>query len=262
MYIAQFLYHCDWSCGYQSHRRLLNHGEIKNIVWQRNNITGNPVFGSSIKQIKLNYKERFMLKKLLNSIGNISGIALFTFLCVATFQNYQKTQSIFAFSIVLVNCLILVLYLVRREPNTLIEYPFAWFISIAATLLAFLYRPIQEAILPELLNVGYYTQMIGALTIIGSLLSLRGSIGIVPANRGVKKGGFYRLVRHPLYAAELIFFSGYVLSNQSITNIVLLLLSFAMQYSRSRIEENFLINDPDYRLYMSSTRYRFIPGLL
>jgi len=202
-----------------------------------------------------------MLKKILNSVGNLSGIALFTFLCVATFHNYQNTQSLFAFSIVLVNGLILVLYLIRREPNTLIEYPFAWFISIATTLLPFLYRPIQEAILPELLSVGYYIQMIGALAIIGSLLSLRTSFGIVPANRGVKKGGFYRLVRHPLYAAELIFFSGYVLSNQSVVNVVLLLFLFAGQYSRSRIEENFLINDPDYRLYMSSTCYRFIPGL-
>jgi protein-S-isoprenylcysteine O-methyltransferase Ste14 len=203
-----------------------------------------------------------MLKKLFYSGGNLSGIALFTFLCAATFQSYQKTHSLFAFSIVLVNGLILVLYLVRREPNALIEFPFAWLISIVTTVLPFLFRPIQEAILPELIGVGYYLQIIGVVAIIGSLLSLRGSMGIVPANRGVKKGGFYRIVRHPLYAAELLFFSGYALSNQSVANFVLLLLLFAGQYSRSRIEENFLINDPDYKLYMSCTRYRFIPGLL
>ena len=154
------------------------------------------------------------------------------------------------------------LYLVRREPNALIEFPFAWLISIVTTLLPFLFRPIQEAILPELLDVGYYLQIIGVVAIIGSLLSLRGSLGIVPANRGIKKGGFYRIVRHPLYAAELLFFSGYVLSNQSVANFVILVLLFAGQYSRSRIEENFLSNDPDYKLYMSCIRYRFIPGLL
>jgi len=203
-----------------------------------------------------------MLKKILNSVGNLSGLALFTFLCMAAVLNYQKTQSLFAFSIILVDGLILLLYLVRREPDALIEFPFAWFISIATTLLAFLFRPVQEAILPELLNAGNYTQIIGVVAIIGSLLSLRGSFGIVPANRGVKKGGFYRIVRHPLYAAELVFFIGYALSNQSVTNVILLLILFAGQYSRSRIEENFLINDPDYQLYMSSTRYRFIPGLL
>ena len=203
-----------------------------------------------------------MLKKLFNSVGNLSGIALFSFLCVATFQSYQKTQSLAVLSIILVDSLILVLYLVRREPDALIGFPFAWFISIATTLLPFLFRPLQETILPELLNVGYYAQIIGALAIIGALLSLRTSFGIVPANRGVKKGGFYRLVRHPLYAAELFFFSGYILSNQSIANVGLLLLLFAGQYSRSRIEESFLINDPNYRLYMLSTRYRFIPGVL
>jgi len=203
-----------------------------------------------------------MLKKLLNSCGNLSGIALFTFLCMAAFKNYQNTQSIFSFSIVLVNGLILVLYFVRSEPGALIELPFAWLISIGTTLLPFLFRPIQDSFLPEQLDVGEYLQIIGLLAIIGSLLSLKGSMGIVPANRGIRMGGFYRIVRHPLYAAELLFFSGYVLSNQSALNIFLLLLLFAGQYSRSRIEENFLINDPDYKLYMSCIRYRFIPGLL
>lgn len=203
-----------------------------------------------------------MLKNILYSVGNLTGIALFTFLCAATFQNYQKTDSLFSFTIVLINGLILMLYLVRREPKALIAFPFAWLISIISTLLPFLYRPTQEAFLPELLSVGYYVQTIGVMATIGSLLSIRDSFGIVPANRGVKIGGFYQLVRHPLYASELLFFCGYVLSNQSILNLFLLLLSSAMQYSRSRIEENFLINDPGYKLYMSCTRYRFIPGLL
>lgn len=203
-----------------------------------------------------------MLKKFLSSLGNLTGIALFVFLCLAAFQNYQQTHSLFSFSIVLINGLILALYLVRREPDALIEYPFAWLISIVTTVLPFLFRPIQVAILPELLDVSYYLQIIGVVAIIGSLLSLRGSLGIVPANRGIKKGGFYQIVRHPLYAAELIFFSGYVLSNQSIVNFVILVLIFAGQFSRSRIEENFLSNDPDYKLYMSCIRHRFIPGLL
>jgi len=203
-----------------------------------------------------------MLKKMVYSLGNLTGIALFTFLCTATFQSYQKTGSLFAFTIVLINGLILAIYFVRREPRTLIEFPFAWLISMVTTVLPFLYRPIQEAFLPEFLSLGYYLQIVGVVTIVGSLLSIRGSLGIVPANRGIKIGGFYRIVRHPLYASELLFFSGYVLSNQSLFNFVLLALSFVMQYSRSRIEENFLSNDPGYKLYMSSTRYRFIPGLL
>lgn len=203
-----------------------------------------------------------MIKKILYSIGNLTGIALFTFLCMAAFLSYQKTHSLFSFNIIVVNGLILILYLIRREPEALIELPFAWLISIGTTLLPFLFRPVQDAFIPELIMIGKWLQVVGLLAMIGSLLSLKGSMGIVPANRGIKKGGGYRIVRHPLYAAELFFFTGYVLSNQSIFNLSLLLLLFAGQYSRSRIEENFLITDPDYKLYMACTRYRFIPGLL
>jgi len=160
-----------------------------------------------------------------------------------------------------VNGLILVLYLVRREPNALIEFPFAWLISIVTTLIPFLYRPIQEAFLLELLGVGYYLQIIGLVIIIGSLLSLRGSIGIVPANRGIKKGGFYQIVRHPLYASELLFFQWLCLVQPSVFNFFLLVLVFACNTSEAG-SRRLLINDPGYKLYMSCIRYRFIPGLL
>lgn len=82
-----------------------------------------------------------MLKKLLYSVGNLLGIAFFTFLCTATLQSYQATGSVFSFGIVLVNGLILILYFVRREPNALIELPFAWLISVAITLLPFYIAP-------------------------------------------------------------------------------------------------------------------------
>jgi len=93
-----------------------------------------------------------MLKKMVYSLGNLTGIALFTFLCTATLQSYQKTGSLFAFTIVLINGLILAIYFVRREPRTLIEFPFAWLISMVTTVLPFLYRPIQEAFFTGILK--------------------------------------------------------------------------------------------------------------
>ena len=203
-----------------------------------------------------------MLKRILSGAGNLTGIMLFSLLCFATFQRYQQTHEFLTFNLMMVNGLILALYFIRREPKALIEFPVAWFISIVATLLPFLYRPSEQVALPELLSIGHYLQMLGMLAIIGSLLSLRGSLGIVPANRGIKSGGFYRYVRHPLYSSELIFFSGYSLSNLSIVNVGLLFLLCALQFFRSQIEENFLVNDQAYHHYMSRTRYRFIPGVL
>ena len=203
-----------------------------------------------------------MLKRILYSVGNLTGILLFTLLCVATYQKYQQTHEFLTFNLIMVNVLMLALYFIRQEPKALIKFPFAWFISIFATLSPLLYRPSELVALPELLNLGRYVQMFGMVAMIGSLLSLRDSLGIVPANRGIKSGGFYRYVRHPLYTSELIFFTGYSLSNQSIANGCLLLLLCALQYCRSKIEENFLLNDQSYHLYMSRTPYRFIPGVL
>ena len=203
-----------------------------------------------------------MLKKILYSTGNLTGILLFTLLCVATFQQFQQTHEFLTFNLIIVDGLILALYFIRHEPKALIEFPFAWFISIIATLLPFLYRPTDQVALPELLSMGHYLQIFGMIAMIGSLLSLRGSMGIVPANRGIKSGGLYRYVRHPLYTSELVFFSGYIMSNQSIINVCLLLLLFAMQFFRSKIEENFLLNDQAYHFYMTRTPYRFIPGVI
>jgi protein-S-isoprenylcysteine O-methyltransferase Ste14 len=203
-----------------------------------------------------------MLKKILYSAGNLTGILLFTLLCAATLQQFQQTHEFLTFNLIIVDGLILVLYFIRHEPKALIEFPFAWFISILATLLPFLYRPSDQVALPELLSMGHYLQMFGMVAMTGSLLSLRGSMGIVPANRGIKSGGLYRYVRHPLYTSELLFFSGYILSNQSIVNVCLLLLLCALQFFRSKIEENFLLKDQAYHLYMTRTPYRFIPGVI
>lgn len=203
-----------------------------------------------------------MLRKFLNFVGDATGILFFAFLFLAALQSYQKTHSVLSFSMVLANSLMLAMYLLRSRPKLLIESPAAWLISLGATLLPFMFRPVHEAWIPALLNMGYSMQIIGLLAIIGALLSLRDSIGIVPANRGIKIGQFYRLIRHPLYASEIFFFTGYVLSNQSIQNLVPLTLILPIQYFRSRLEERLLMDDPMYKQYLSRTRYRFIPGLL
>lgn len=203
-----------------------------------------------------------MLQNILRFVGNCAGIGFFALLCYAALQSYRQTSSWLSFNIVLVNGLMLVLYLLRRGPKRLTDSPGAWAISLVAVVMPFAFRPAQAALLPGLLSLGYCLQILGLLAMLLALLSLRGSVGIVPADRGIKMGECYRWVRHPLYAAELLFFTGYVLSNPSLFNLVWLMLVYAIQYCRSRIEEHFLSGDPDYRQYFSRTRYRFIPGLL
>jgi protein-S-isoprenylcysteine O-methyltransferase Ste14 len=94
-----------------------------------------------------------------------------------------------------------------------------------------------------------------------ALLSLGRSFGIVPANRGVKRHGLYRIVRHPIYASELIFHLGYLLGNISGRNLGLVILVAAGQVYRLLAEERLLREDPAYRDYVKAVRYRLVPGI-
>lgn len=203
-----------------------------------------------------------MDKRVFYLLGNLLGIIFFTFLSQAAYQAWLKSNSVLAFGIVVMNGLILILYLIRRQPDAITRHFPAWLIGVIGTLLSLLYRPGQIDVLPMLATAGNVMQVLGLATVFGSLISLNRSLGIVPANRGIKQVGLYRFIRHPLYASELLFFSGYVLSNQSLVNFIILIAQFAFQYSRARIEENFLMDDPVYLSYMMQTRYRFIPGIL
>jgi protein-S-isoprenylcysteine O-methyltransferase Ste14 len=200
--------------------------------------------------------------RVAHAIGNIFGIVLFVFFFMAALKSYQQSHSLLTFGIVAVNGLMLSLYTLRRRHNAIIAFPFAWVLGFTGTVMPLLFRPSQTLVLPWLSEPGHYVQIVGLVAICGALLSLNRSLGIVAANRGIQVGGCYRVVRHPLYASELLFFCGFALSNQSLANLLVFMLIFAVQYCRLRIEENFLGADPAYVQYMSKTRYRLIPGVL
>jgi protein-S-isoprenylcysteine O-methyltransferase Ste14 len=74
--------------------------------------------------------------------------------------------------------------------------------------------------------------------------------------------GPYRFVRHPMYAAALLFFLGAPLLLGSAWGIVILPLGALAFAWRSVGEERALrINFPDYKGYAARVKYRLIPGL-
>jgi protein-S-isoprenylcysteine O-methyltransferase Ste14 len=111
-----------------------------------------------------------------------------------------------------------------------------------------------------LTNVSDIVQIAGLL--MAALLSLRRSFAVVPANRGVRVGRLYRLVRHPLYISELIIFLGIVLGRPTISNIVIWACECGLRFARACAEERFLASDPAYIDYRERVRYRLIPGLV
>lgn len=98
---------------------------------------------------------------------------------------------------------------------------------------------------------------LGAATI----LNLGRSFGILIAVRRVKTGGLYRVVRHPMYATDLLLRVGYVISHFSLLNLGIVAASALCYGYRAVLEERFLSQQPEYRQYMERVKYRFIPGI-
>lgn len=158
------------------------------------------------------------------------------------------------------NTILFVLFLTRRKSVETSHRLIDWLIpafTIACTMLL-----LSDATINSLIYVVSITiQSIGILGIIFSLLSLGRSFGIIPANRRIKISGAYRIVRHPVYASELLFYLGFLLGNFSIRNLIIVILIIGGQIWRSLAEEKLLSGDEGYRSYLNSVRYRFIPGL-
>jgi protein-S-isoprenylcysteine O-methyltransferase Ste14 len=96
---------------------------------------------------------------------------------------------------------------------------------------------------------------------IWSLASLRTDFSIVPEARRLTETGPYRLVRHPLYLAEIAAAFGLLLQRDLTTWSVPVLASFvAVQYGRSVAEERLLRNAlPSYDGYAERTPDRLLP---
>lgn len=91
------------------------------------------------------------------------------------------------------------------------------------------------------------------------LLYLRRSLSIIPEVRRLVTGGPYRLVRHPLYAAEILAAVAFVMVNPGALAVVVLTPFVATQLLRARFEERLLTAAyPDYVDYARGT-HRLIP---
>lgn len=87
------------------------------------------------------------------------------------------------------------------------------------------------------------------------------SFGVVAANRGVKIGGPYSFIRHPMYAGYTLSHIGLLLAMPSLVNAFLYAAAFSLQLVRMTREEAILRRDGAYRDYSQAVRFRLIPGI-
>ena len=154
--------------------------------------------------------------------------------------------------------LLLGLALIRRRPTQTAFRPGDWVLASTA------WMPL--ALLPtdttrSFALIGSGIGIIGVALTLVSLVSLGRNFGIVAAHRGLSTHGAYRVVRHPLYAAESVAISGYVIANPSILNFAIVAVCFFCIPLRIVVEERVLTGSAAYAVYRKTIRWRLLPGV-
>jgi protein-S-isoprenylcysteine O-methyltransferase Ste14 len=153
--------------------------------------------------------------------------------------------------------LIPALFILRR-PASAQGSRAAFWMAVAVTLLPLAaMRPVGEG-LP---GMGELIQGAGLVVTLAAILTLNRSFGVGPAHRGLVMRGIYGVVRHPLYAGEMLALLGYCTGYAAGWNWAILAAVLAGQVWRIFAEERLLATDHAYRAYQQRVRWRLVPGL-
>jgi protein-S-isoprenylcysteine O-methyltransferase Ste14 len=145
----------------------------------------------------------------------------------------------------------------RKGPWSTDFFPVA--IAFIGTSVGLLVGPNGVQLVPDIVSV--VLVLGGGAIALAAKLFLGRSFGVVPANRGVKERGVYRVVRHPMYAGYMLNQLGFLLMYFSWPNVAIYAAAWTAFWLRAVEEEKFLRADPEYRRYAEEVRYRLVPGI-
>jgi len=197
---------------------------------------------------------------VLDWVERATVVALFTTLIVSRRDAFGDPD---ARAFLLLYCasegLVVGFMLVRRHTNQVSLRVTDWLVAVGATVLPLFVKPGGSHLVPP--AVGASLVILGMTTQVSAKLTLRRSIGMVAANRGVKVSGPYQLVRHPMYAGYLLSHVGLFLLSPLWVNALIYSAAWTIQIIRIRAEERLLGTDPKYQDYRGRVRHRLIPGV-
>ena len=198
------------------------------------------------------------LRGIRLAFTNMLLATLFLFFAIANAKSFLENPRLSVFLIVVTETIVAVFLIIRRDPDETGHTWQAWITTTCGTLSPFLLRPIEAT---EDLLLGEILQITAFILQIAALLYLNRSFGLLPAHRGVKSGGLYGWVRHPLYTAYVIMFLGYWINNQSLNNAAVIVAGAAFLVMRIHYEEALLFKYADYTRYAKRIRWRLIPSI-
>jgi protein-S-isoprenylcysteine O-methyltransferase Ste14 len=184
--------------------------------------------------------------------SNLLPAAVWTFLFYMQVARFDFPPALPNLLIGVINAICVVLFLFRSDPKKT-GTPGEMGIALSGTFIT--------AFVPEATHVTVFAtavQVVGLVAWAAALIALGRSLGIAPADRGLKSRGAYAIVRHPVYASELVFWVGFALSSPTGFTALVLATWWGLQVVRILHEERLI---EGYEAYKRSVRWRVVPGL-
>lgn len=156
--------------------------------------------------------------------------------------------------------LLMALFFLKRRESTTEPLPLKYqLLAWMGTILPAFFQPNEQY--AAWVRVGLVIQNMGILIMVIALCSLGKSLGLRPANRGIKTEGIYQWVRHPLYLGYIVFSIGILSQFPTAWNGAVFLLIIAVHVFRIRVEERLLMNDTLFRNYIQNVKWKVVPWI-
>jgi protein-S-isoprenylcysteine O-methyltransferase Ste14 len=188
----------------------------------------------------------------LTDVGMALFLGLFLWVSIESFLSLGNPVDLLtAFN----ESIYVVFYLVRSRAIASSVSPMDWAIALSSTFLPILSRPAPGISI----ILGSVLVIVGTLLNIGATTYLGKSIGIVPAERKIKTGGLYKIIRHPMYASGILILVGYFFTNSSLANALISMSTSMLLFVRTEREERFLGRNLIYQNYRKHTVWKLFP---
>ncbi|HBH26728.1 MAG TPA: isoprenylcysteine carboxyl methyltransferase [Rhodospirillaceae bacterium] len=197
-------------------------------------------------------------RKYLDITEKCLALALYSFMIFRLFPRSWEYSEFYTLILVASEGLVIILLVLRRPANNISNNLYDWTIALTGTCAALMVSRGGE---PLFLTGGAFLMLFGLIVHLWAKVALWRSFGLVAANREVRQGGLYRLVRHPMYAGYMMTHAGFLLIMPTLWNLGVYVVTWALLILRIFAEEKLLSQDPVYRDYAAQVRYRLLPGV-